>query len=168
MKSDQAYCGEDTFSQVHMFTFRRVVQLQSGQLYSYTTVAQDTPQDWIEKNWKTLLTFKDISSINCISNFSVLYTAVSKVAIWDKVRWFWIGSYCLQSSHQTPQWITGQMDFHKLYTLLKTSLHMYTKNKSCFQLVQCFISYIYLVFTTANCHHLNFQKKMSVSEFHEV
>ena len=45
VKSDQAYCGEDTFSQVHMFTFRRVVQLQSGQLYSYTTVAQDTPKD---------------------------------------------------------------------------------------------------------------------------
>ena len=61
--------------------------------------------------------------------------------------------------YQTPQWIAGQMDFHKLYTLLKTSLHMYTKNKSCFQLVQCFISYIYFVFTTANCHHLNWRNQ---------
>ena len=30
VKCDQAYCGEDTFSRVHMFTFRRVVRLQSG------------------------------------------------------------------------------------------------------------------------------------------
>ena len=44
MKCDQAYCGEDTFSRVHMFTYRRVVRLQSGQLDSYTTLAQDTPQ----------------------------------------------------------------------------------------------------------------------------
>ena len=30
VKCEQAYCGEDTFSRVHMFTFRRVVRLQSG------------------------------------------------------------------------------------------------------------------------------------------